>query len=93
MNQNWKQFGMNSARQSAADMASEEHRKRLLTGAVTEYLDEELVEEFLSDLLEILVGESEMYVRKAAAFNVCAQLVEKGLGILDEEQKKKELEE
>jgi hypothetical protein len=34
-----------------------------------------------------------MYVRKAAAFNMCAQLVEKGLGILDEEQKKKELEE
>ena len=93
MNQNWKQFGMNSAPQSVADMKSAEHRRRLLTGAVTEYLDEELVEEFLIDLFKILVGESEMYVRKAAAFNMCAQLVEKGLGILDEEQKKKELEE
>jgi hypothetical protein len=74
-------------------MANEEHRKRMLTGAVTEYLDEGLVEEFLSDLLEILLGESEMYVRKAVAFTSCAQLVEKGLGILDEEQKKRELEE
>jgi hypothetical protein len=74
-------------------MASEEHRKRLLTGAVTEYLDEELVAEFLSDLLQILIDESEVYVKKAAAFSACAQLVEKGLGILDEEQKKKGLEE
>ncbi len=93
MNQNWKQFGMNSARQSEADMASEEHRKRLLKGAVYEYLDEELVAEFLSDLLQILVDESEVYVKKAAAFNSCAQLIEKGLVILAEEQKKEKIEE
>ncbi len=88
MNQNWKTFGMNSAQQSEADMASEEHRKRLLTGAVAEYLDEELVEEFLSDLLQVLVTESEQYVKKATAFSSCAQLIEKGLGVLAEEQEK-----
>jgi hypothetical protein len=86
MNQNWKQFGMNFARQSEADMASAEHRKRLLTGAVTEYLDEELVDEFLRDLLQVLVTESEQYVRKATAFQSCAQLIEKGLEVLAEEQ-------
>jgi hypothetical protein len=88
MNQNWKTFGMNSAQQSEADMASEEYRKRMLTGAVIEYLDEELVEEFLSDLLQVLVTESEQYVKKATAFSSCAQLIEKGLGVLAEEQEK-----
>ena len=77
---------MNFARQSEADMASAEHRKRLLTGAVTEYLDEELVDEFLRDLLQVLVTESEQYVRKATAFQSCAQLIEKGLEVLAEEQ-------
>jgi len=88
MNQNWKQFGMNFARQSEADMASAEHRKRLLSGAVTEYLDEELVDEFLIDLLQVLVTESEQYIRKATAFQSCAQLIEKGLEVLAEEQEK-----
>jgi hypothetical protein len=69
-------------------MASAEHRKRLLSGAVTEYLDEELVDEFLIDLLQVLVTESEQYIRKATAFQSCAQLIEKGLEVLAEEQEK-----
>ena len=88
MKQNWKHFGMNFAQQSEADMANEDYRKKMLTEAVTEYLDEELVEEFLSDLLQVLVTESERYVRKATAFQSCAQLIEKGLGVLAEEQEK-----
>ncbi len=88
MNQNWKQFGMNFARQSEADVASAERRKKLLSDAVTEYLDEELVDEFLIDLLAVLLTESEQYVRKATAFQSCAQLIEKGLEVLAEEQEK-----
>ena len=88
MNQNWKQFGMNFARQSEADVASAERRKKLLSDAVTEYLDEELVDEFLMDLLAVLVTESEQYIRKATAFQSCAQLIEKGLEGLAKEQEK-----
>jgi hypothetical protein len=79
---------MNFARQSEADVASAERRKKLLSDAVTEYLDEELVDEFLIDLLAVLLTESEQYVRKATAFHSCAQLIEKGLEVLAEEQEK-----
>ena len=53
MSLNWQTFGTNSAQQSGADMFNHDHCKRLLSGAVFEYLDEEKVQEFLHDLFEI----------------------------------------
>lgn len=86
MNQNWKQFGMNSAQRSVAEMTNRDHCKRLLSGAVFEYLDEERAEEFICDLGEILVEESEKLLRRASIFSSCAQLVEKGLTAMAEEE-------
>jgi len=90
MNQNWKQFGMNSALllevdMSKNEMTNREHCKRLLTGAVFEYLDEERVEEFICDLSEILVKESEQLLKKASIFQACAKLIEKGLEAMADE--------
>ena len=87
MSLNWQTFGTNSAQQSGADMFNHDHYKSLLSGAVCEYLDDEKVEEFLHDLFEILLKESETYARKAQAFNRCAQVLEKGIGVLVEEEK------
>ena len=86
MNQNWKTFGMNSARQSEAEMSNREHCKSLLSGAVFEYLDEEKYEEFIFDLSEILVKESEKLLKRASVFTSCAKLVEKGIQAMIEEE-------
>lgn len=85
MNQNWKQFGMNSAQQSVAEMTNRDHCRNLLSGAVFEYLDEERAEEFIHDLSEILVEESEKLLRRASVFSSCAKLVERGLTAMVEE--------
>ena len=87
MNQNWLQFGTNSAQPSEAEVTQREHCRRLLSGAVFEYLDEEKVEEFISDLGEILVEESEKLLRRASIFSSCAKLIERGLSAMVEEEK------
>lgn len=92
MNQNWKQFGTNSARLSEGDMANRDHCKMLLTGAVAEYLDEEWTDEFIIDLTEILLNESERYIRKATAFRSCLELIHKGLKAIENEETEEEQE-
>lgn len=87
MNQNWLQFGTNSVQPSEAEVANREHCRRLLSGAVFEYLDEEKFEEFIGDLSEILVEESEKLLRRASIFSSCAKLIERGLSAMAEEEK------
>ncbi len=87
MKQNWKQFGMNSAPLSGVDMDKKQHLKTLLSGAVFEYLDENLIKDFVLDLIEILNTESAIYSKKAESFSFCAELVQKGMEAMAEESK------
>ena len=47
---------------------SDEHRLRLLRGAVTEYLDENLVADFLNDLALVLKEEEKEFINKAKVY-------------------------
>lgn len=52
----------------AFEIPGEQHRITLLRGAVCEYLDEGLVNEFIQDLQLILESEKDAFLKKASHY-------------------------
>lgn len=49
-------------------MVLEEHKRRVLRGAICEYLDDGLVDDLLTDLESILREEEEDFLRKSLTY-------------------------
>lgn len=56
----------------------DEHRLRILRGAVTEYLDEEMVTELVDDLKAILKEEEEEFINKSKAYKKLYKILIEG---------------
>jgi hypothetical protein len=57
---------------------TEEHRLRLLRGAVTEYLDEDMVGELIDDLKTVLKEEEQDFLNKAKTYKKLYKILIEG---------------